>query len=312
MVAAPAVLPDECARGYLGRVLRINGWRDARSHELSMMEQFMGERVSRKDMSMGELLARMVQADLERFVRSHSMYPLRRAVTDDIGGGLLGEGSRREQAFRQLFWMPRSRAYFCRACIEEDLGFHGVSYWRREHQISGQYQCRKHGMPLRSVEPRRHHAFHQSPAWILSESDPSLPELLSGQISSPAADRYLEICSHLLLGAKVLSSEAVSHVLVRRANQLGMEVDERCVFRSLLWSPEVQGCFDERWLKSAFRFNVSGLLRNKNAGVWNSTFVSALIFGALYQSADEAINAMTCASHAGNRAASQTSQSSPS
>ncbi len=315
MVVTPASLPDEFVRGYRGRVLRLNGWRQDRRDELCMLEQFIGKKVSSHDIPMGELLACMAQVNLEHFARSHSMYPLQRAIANEVGGGLLGVGGHRKLAMDQLFWVPRPRAYLCRACIEEDLAFHGISYWRREHQISGQYQSNKHRLPLMSVETRLHHAFHESPAWVLPEATPVPTQMLARQISSPAIDRYLEICSHLLVGTMVLSKEAVSQVASRRANQLGIEVDERHVLRSLLWSPEIQGCIDTRWLESTFSesFNVSGHRRTESAGgVWHSTFVSALVFGALYQTADEAINAMTRVSHAESRVANLVSQSSPS
>jgi len=297
MIVVPAPLPDELVNGYRGRVLRLNGWLPTKQNARCLLGQYVGHKTSFHDLPMGQLLAHMTQMSLERFVSNHSMYPLQRAVAKDVTGGLMGVGPYRKAAEMQLFRVPRPRAYLCQSCIKEDLDFHGVSYWRREHQIPGYFSCGKHGDPLWSIGNFQRHAFEQSPASAMQDAIPTKRELVDSQNSSPANIRYLEICSHLLVCQWVLSKTAVSQLALGRALELGLEVDEQNILKSLYRSGEVRSFFNAQWLELAIAETVKCSLPRpveSMGGVWNATFAAALIFGALHPTGDDAINAMSC------------------
>ena len=144
----PEVLPEEFALGYKGRVMAFNGMTDPKLAMDALMEWSGNAGTSRRNFSTVELLAAVAEIDVAQFVRAHTALPLRRAVVAALQGVEHGCTSQRSLLWSMALRETRPGAYLCTQCVEEDLAFHGVPYWRREHQMPGLYSCTKHRLPL--------------------------------------------------------------------------------------------------------------------------------------------------------------------
>lgn len=297
----PEPLPDELANGYAGRIRQHNGWIDEKStmRELLRWSDRYGQTL--RDVPPVKLLAKVAGMDLRTFVHEHSLLPLRRAVTRNSPGELLG-GERQTTTLWSIAMRPmRPYAYFCPRCIAEDVGFHGESYWRREHQIPGRFRCVRHECALSYVSLS--HAYLAGPAACLGAAQQAPQGSHDQRQSSNAIERYLDICSCLLHVDKPCDELAVSRVARARARSLGFHVGKGVVTKPLV-SDRIKLSFDGAWLESVmpglmsvprgkFWSPVDQTLLGKRAGM--SITAYALVFAALYDCADAAANAIISA-----------------
>ncbi len=146
MIAIPSPLPGEIAAGYEGRITRTHGVSSANSMLKGVRQESVNAPPPRPFQKV-EVLSRACAMTLQAFVRSHTLLPLQRVVRDQ--GSLHAHGDPhfpgRLHGSMQLL---RPSVYFCSSCVSEDLGFHGVSYWRRDHQVRGAWRCEKHPQEL--------------------------------------------------------------------------------------------------------------------------------------------------------------------
>lgn len=143
-----ATLPDELSQGYSGRLARVNGFDSIRAFE-NCLALCVGSGQTMFDLPISkvDLLARMADLPLRAYVQSHSMLTLWRGMT-----GISSDRNEERDFYRALLMFgvraSRSVLHYCPTCAEADVQFHGMSYWRREHQIPGVYGCTKHAQPL--------------------------------------------------------------------------------------------------------------------------------------------------------------------
>lgn len=293
-----AALPDELASGYEGRVLRFNGWTD-RKEAMSWLLTWSGRLgTSRREVPTVELLARVAGAETAQFVQDHTTLPMRRAVTSLLPGIPHGCSSNSSVLWTMAMRATRPQAYFCTHCVEEDLDFHGTPYWRRGQQLPGAFWCHKHGCPFSFVDAKS--AFSSSPTEFIEHrhvvSDRWVETL---KVCAPI-HRFHAICADLIARTSSLDEEAVSKAARARAQDAGLHVGRGTVRNGLL-SDLLKRRFNRKWLDSVlpgltdkplgeYWQTVDGALLGKRAGV--SSVVYALIFAVLYESADDAINAM--------------------
>jgi hypothetical protein len=191
----------------------------------------------------------------------------------------------------------RPGAYFCSMCVNEDQEFHGTPYWRREHQLPGLFWCTKHGCPLNHVESTS--AFSRSPADFIEEQ---LVDGLWAQVlqDSEAVQRFFTILSDLIASRQSIDEKNVSRRARERAMELGLHTGRGLVRKRLL-SDLIKSEYDKTWLDSVvpglgdqasghYWHPVDGAVLGKRGGV--SAIVYALTFAVLYNSADDATNAI--------------------
>jgi hypothetical protein len=295
LLVVPAPKPGELAIGYWGAVLRWNGLSRNVADGRQALRLFTGQSVNFCDVPRVELLAKIAAMDLESYVRHHTMFPLRRAVTKDVSGGMLGQGKYRASMISGgTLRVPRPQAYLCQECVREDLGFHGYAYWRREHQLPGQWRCDKHGATLSRVGISQAEAFYASPAQMLPQAKVESDLMFEKDATDCATYRFFDICSHLLGGVVVLPLDAVFSAAKYRAEDLGINTEACTLVRHLLKLEEVQACYDRRWLDA---LSQEGLTRHVfsddvSGSAMFSTLSAALVFAALYETSEEAISGM--------------------
>lgn len=296
MLTRPAPLPDELDRGYLGRVMRINGIRSEKDMLAAIFKQFELDQLSRFERAPIEALSKMAGVSTERFTQQHSTLPLRRAVTSFLPDLPHGGSTRRTMLYNSGMLTARSGAYFCPTCVKADVEFHGVAYWRRELQIPGWLWCAKHRTGLHYSENEA--AFLGSPVQCLGRADIVPDRLLKESIDDGPVNRFLEICSGLMVRDKPLGVKHVSALLRRRAESKGLET-VRYRGRYPLLSDLIRDTYPNDWMATVYPEvvgKVTGQTMVKVDGVLfmgssaSSVWPYLLAIGALYDDADEALN----------------------
>jgi hypothetical protein len=301
MITRPKPLPDELDRGYLGRVMRLNGFRTEKEcvAELSAWSGLSG--LHERSVPIATLLSRVSGLETQAFVQRHTTLPFRRGITSYMPTLTHGCESNDTILRNSGMRLARPGAYFCRECAEADQVFHGVSYWRREHQIPGALCCSKHGSPLSYVEDEQ--AFLKAPAAFFKQCHTVDYGLAEASQASSAVCRYLEICAGLLDRAAPLDVKDVVRVLAGRARSLGLQTWGGKAAGPLL-SDLVADTLDSSWLGVVLPDLVTksrGELLNRLDGVLylrtaaSSTVAYVLAASVLFDSADEALSALQSA-----------------
>lgn len=298
MITRPEVLPEEFAPGYKGRVMAFNGMMDPKLAMNTLMDWSGNAGLSRRSFSTVELLAAVAGIDVAQFVCAHTALPLRRAVVASLPEVEHGCTSQRSLLWSMALRETRPGAYLCTQCIEEDLDFHGMPYWRREHQMPGLYSCTKHRTPLGYVETSNPYLL--PPSAFYGHHNPVDHLWVSKLQQSETVQRFLAITSDLIARPRPLDERDVSRAAKARAVELGLHTGRGVVEHQLV-SDLIKARFDTAWLASVvpglvekpigeFWTPVDGALSGKRIGV--SSTVYAIVFATLFESADEAINAM--------------------
>lgn len=194
MLVRPQPLPDELDRSYLGALMRFNGISNERV-ALRLITTWAGSAgAPQVNNAAMKLLSEVAGIDLPAFARSHSMLPLRRAVTSyDIDHG---SPHNLMVIYNCGIGPIRPGAYLCHDCAWEDFHFHGRSYWRRDHQTPGLFWCPKHRMPLSVV--RDETALLQPPTQVLDRAEMMDPAWTDDLQQDPLIARFLELCGVLM------------------------------------------------------------------------------------------------------------------
>lgn len=302
MIVRPEILPEEYALGYRGRVMACNGMTDSTDSVNALLKWSGNARVSRHSFSTVELLAALAGMDVGRFVCSHTLLPLRRAVVASFQGVEHGCTKHRSILWSTALRVPRPGTYLCTECIKEDLDFHGTPYWRREHQMPGLYWCTKHRLALGYIEASN--AYLSPPSAYYKSHQPVDHGWVQQLQQSAPIQRFLAISSDLLARSKPLDELAVSRAAKARAIGLGLHAGRGVVERRLV-SDLIKERFDSAWLGSVFPElaekpvgeyvpSIESALYGKRHGVASAVY--ALVFAALFDTPEEAVNAMVEAS----------------
>lgn len=297
-------LADELDRGYLGRLMRINGIRAEKDMFALMFNQLDLANLSRFERAPLEALSRMAGLTTEQFTQQHSTLPLRRSITSYLPDLPHGCGKRRTLLYNSGMLTTRSGAYFCPLCVKADINFHGVAYWRRELQIPGRLWCDKHEIPLQYVATEA--AFLTSPFNWLEKSEKVPEALVDRSICDRYVNRFLEICEGMIVRDKPLEVRFVSAALRCQAERRGLET-VRDRGRYPLLSDVIRDSYPREWLTTVYPDlvnKVTGKTMVKVDGVLfmgsssSSVWPYLLAAGVLYDDADEAQNALINASTA--------------
>ncbi|UJW81191.1 TniQ family protein [Hydrogenophaga sp. SL48] len=224
-IVRPEPYPDEWVSGYEGRVAQRNGWPSeavANTHVQAWCG-VVGQR--RVQVPVVQLMAQVAGMPLLSFVRAHTLIPLRKAVTRFSRASSKGQWES-PQLLRSVGCRKMTEhANFCRGCVEEDLSFHGESYWRREHQLLGQTRCSRHSRQLSFVKNKG--AFFKSPSFWVSCSEEWEPLISRGEDAGHLLEQFLEVCGYLLNLAGPRNECVVARNVLVLAKERGIHSGKR-------------------------------------------------------------------------------------
>lgn len=214
----PALLPDELARGYLCRVGRLNTL-----NSLQGIYDLIADAVPRKTSNeasglMAQVLAALAGASPDSIIACHTLLPFARAFR--AAGACVPHKDSDDFLSRAALIFPfgkTARLQLCPACVAEDIDFHGVSYWRRAHQLKGVVFCTKHACGLRSIQTKR---WDVLPEDLADEAEALTPDIVEHALSSPVIRRYEELCSFFAMRARPFAMESVSRLIQDRAQEI--------------------------------------------------------------------------------------------
>lgn len=299
MLFRPTALPEELDRGYLGRIMRLNRFQSEKDTVTAIISRFGMEHMSRRELSCLELLSLMANQPLEQFAQYHSTIPLRRAITSSLPDLPHGSPTRRSLLCNFGMVAVRPGAYFCAKCASEDLSFHGVSYWRRDHQVPGQLWCSKHLTPLSYLKDDT--AFLRSPSKCLSDAE-AIPMAWVGEAQkNKHVNTFIDVASGLFVRTSPLDVKSVAFALKKRAAYLGLNTVAAPVKNKPLLSDLICDSFPAPWLATIFPslidkakgeilHRIDGVLymANSASSVWSYILAASV----LYESADAALNGL--------------------
>lgn len=215
----PALMPDEFISGYLGRIACINGYKSDRPSRLALRKWHDYHFPGKPCTTLTTQLADANGIDTFSFAKHHTLIPIIRAVSS-----FLAEQRHGDPNGHGLLWTHGSRILrndlqFCTECINEDLDYHGFSYWRRSHQLPGIDWCTKHAVPLLTVSTTK--SLWSEPA-TLKTYKPSYVIHDSDIENNPTLNRYAETLSFALDLDHPIVPAAISKHLGLKAIEMGL------------------------------------------------------------------------------------------
>ncbi|UCU98608.1 TniQ family protein [Acidovorax radicis] len=298
MLVQPAPLPEELDRGYLGRIMRVNGYKHLKEMTDSMAAHLGHPGASRRELTVHALLSQMAGMSEVQFAQRHTTLPLRRGITSyhpEVAHGSEGEGTALNYTAMQKTYHA---AYFCKDCVTADVHFHGVSYWRRDHQIPGQLWCPKHRTPLSFVstgDPLLH-----SPTQFVGSGE-SIPYVWTEEaLQNGYVQRFLDLAATFYDQPKPFSVALVVPMLNDLGRSLGFKTNPG-QSRGDLISDRLRDLFPHHWLDAVFHgilekepgtflHQIDGVMYLRTSA--SSVTAYLLVLSVLFGSADEAINAL--------------------
>lgn len=250
MPIRPILFEGEHYVGYLGRLLAFNGFRPATSsHAISHIKSLFPElaNLTGQKRLTERIFCNVLEGDAKELNEKHSLLRLsqyveqrcREAPADPLYSDNMRKGN---GGYR-----------FCKHCVAEDIGKHGFSYWKREHQIPGAEICTRHSSVLqesffRAAALKFPEELVEHPRTIeLSITPASLPQLLKyqrflGEIIN-CTEQYSKEVLHQASVAKAFdigySSNALDHGELDQdiADSFGIEWLDRNAPRMTVSSP---------------------------------------------------------------------------
>ncbi|MDC8772347.1 TniQ family protein [Roseateles albus] len=215
----PTLLPDECGKGFIGRVF---GWNGAVDH-LSM--DIWRKSGWGRHYSPFEFLIEVTGLPRSTLICEHTHLPYFRFVNKTFAGSSYDCASTDVASCSRLHTLntPRGNARLCEKCVLKDLSEEGVSYWRRTHQLHGISHCAEHGHPLLTAECN--HALLSPPSQFLDsgETRPIAPSILQAA-AGPFIKRFVALSAMTLTMKAPRHPAQLSRSLEIRARHHGIRV----------------------------------------------------------------------------------------
>lgn len=204
----PKLYPDEYIIGWRGRIRFFNHLPTS-IQTISELREFYDRNHS--DISLKKrrtskifILSKFSGMPLKDFLQQHTLFPFSHPFDN------ISEKEKSEETFQEYLSNSTKRickqgAWYCASCISQDQQEHGISYWRRSHQLLGVDWCFKHRSKLRRT------------AEAAFEFEPKLATL-HNEVFIPPGPEFLDEAESV-----IQRYAAISEVLLTRPNMLKLE-----------------------------------------------------------------------------------------
>lgn len=252
------IFPDELARAYAWRLRSDNVLcsNDELAVALGAVEG--SGRTSSYSSDKTTALLRRLEMTAAELVCDHSLVPVTKCVTTfDLSSSARPDFG--DSWYLGFALRSGSHARLCRDCVSEDLSFHGISYWRRSHQLPGVTWCTRHKRPLSVL--RRRNALARSPRVALGEVGDYPAREIEIAIRSEVVNRYATILEGLLNGITApVHSACAAYVIRKKAADEGRKVNRWG--KTWYLSAAIAQQVPPRWLAACFTSTRSELPRD--------------------------------------------------
>lgn len=290
----PNISSDECAKGYIGKFMRLNGVKSIPVLRRLLADVLPTPVIESTTNSLSHIFAKLLRVDLQRFVHEHTLMPFLRAVHGESVGIAHGTGSTQHQLMVVGTALPSRHARLCKECIRDDLSLDGVAYWRRYHQLPGVVLCKQHGSGLLLVEA------DAMLAGLPTDFERSA-RTVDGRIliearQNPTIQRYVNICNAFLQTKHPVHPRQAAARLSARARHKGLRVSQIGARPNLSdsavatlgghWLDEFFACLKGK-ASGAFLGKIDGVCTSKHQSYHASSY--ALALAILWDSPDDAL-----------------------
>lgn len=289
-------MPDEDARAYWGRILRLNAVPAIQLSETqfttSIRNRISTNGCDRPDLAF--VISSVTGIPLPTVISAHTLVPFSGAILPIVNGNWCDQSYTSRELRRTATHRRTSNVSLCPECVAEDLDFWGFSYWRRSHQPAGIVSCSKHCSAL--FRAREIFSWQTLPHEALPHATPESDEVVACMANHPALRRYTDACTEFLDKPRPLSTLQVFSAMTQRAKKIGLMQDtERantCLsdFAADALADAAPTCLKCLGTEAAdATFHALDATLSRLLGVCK-TQTYALAFALLYDSIDEAFN----------------------
>lgn len=293
----PGLLPEELLNGYRGRLRLPNGLRDG-VHVNAWLNglEFGSPRQIARVKPFVALVAKHNRSTTYEIVVRHTLWPFTAAVGRVSDPAAVDDLAYERSARTAMMRTVRPHAWFCQACVEEDLDFWGLSYWRRSVQLPGAVWCDKHLSPLCFTSLGAMDS--GPPHHFLDGAESADSSRVEEAQSNPFVRSFVEICAGILDAGLVLHRGRCADAIWDRSSDLRTASPGPAFARELV--SRALECLPHWWLQVAFpKINWS---RPEAVMLFTSVFGSssypassssmALAASLMFTSSDEALAAL--------------------
>lgn len=214
----PAILPDELIHGYLVRLSSINGLKIS-DFLLYVNDEVKASKNNQIPSGFNDVISKIVRMPQAYLLKHHSLIHLLRHKHQLKNPTKLGYIYFNTPSFF------KEENYFCRSCCQEDVEYHGYSYWRVTHQLHGLEFCLKHRELL--IQVRRDRYFRTMPNVIRSDDYISAVNVDASILKCSAALRFFELCEDFQTNEIYLNRNTLTPHLRMLAGELSINTTKR-------------------------------------------------------------------------------------
>lgn len=220
----PILMPDEFWIGYLGRLLTLNGvihnkglvyTHNLLNYILSKNNLFF------KNHSTFTKIAIISGSTIETLLQRHSLIPFLRSANSK------NQKSSSENSVNKYFSFSliKKGAYFCKSCVDEDISYRGVPYWRKSHQLPGINWCLKHDCCLYVVHIKN--AMHTSPDIHLQNEAYTKCVITEEVKQDPIVQKFSDNVQHFADNGFLFNLTNLAQILKKEASDLNLSIKNK-------------------------------------------------------------------------------------
>jgi len=290
----PEIMPAELSAGYLIRLSKINGYPNKKITIEKLRKKFM-HMEDNTSIPISILLSRSLGISTEQFCRFHTILPALRSVTSHLPYIRHGDLTQPQLIKTNTNFLFKNEYKACSKCAQEDVEYHGFSYYRREHQLPGFDFCSKHNQNL--VHSAYEYYFNPNEINPI-QSDDSLKHC-TDEFGHEVILRYRTILDAFANADKPIPQLHILDLLQSRARNHGVFWSPKAKNKNML-SDLVINNFPVNWLEGinikankknirTFFPSIDSLLTTSNK--LSCGYLYALVLSVLYDNAEDALNA---------------------